>query len=332
VTLGFIQIRSRPRCLTFPNLKPEILVQTDVSHTPTLSMLRGPGPAAGKLSSSQAFCSQPNPIPCRSVTAGSLRRHAAAGGSAYVLAAGVVCTLLLCPPPRPFSTAGYRRKATAMMPPVSQRGLLCISVAEQSLAATLQILEGREMAEIRIDLMYPAVSKQDLCTIFGAAKDMPIIVTVREVGGEEGWGELRRELLLLGIRSGATHVDIEVEAPDAWKAEMIAEARKHSVKVIVSHHNYERTPPTDELTRIIEQCFATVRSYLSLVPSPSPSLSGSLSAVGIWDGTKAEKTGRRGQISPSLLSLRGVWRHCPVVASIALVRTRLSNSPEHPSA
>jgi hypothetical protein len=40
VTLGFIQIRSRPRCLTFPNLKPEILVQTDVSHTPTLSMLR----------------------------------------------------------------------------------------------------------------------------------------------------------------------------------------------------------------------------------------------------------------------------------------------------
>ena len=38
----------------------------------------------------------------------------------------------------------------------------------------------------------------------------PLIVTCRDVGGEEGWGPLRKELLELGITGGGTHVDIEV--------------------------------------------------------------------------------------------------------------------------
>ncbi len=37
-----------------------------------------------------------------------------------------------------------------------------------------------------------------------------MIATCRDVGGEEGWGPLRKELLELGITGGATHVDIEV--------------------------------------------------------------------------------------------------------------------------
>ena len=60
-----------------------------------------------------------------------------------------------------------------------------------------------------------------------AARDLPIIVTCRDVGGQDGWGPLRKELLTLGITGGATHVDIEVEAPAAWKEEMIALARQN---------------------------------------------------------------------------------------------------------
>lgn len=37
-----------------------------------------------------------------------------------------------------------------------------------------------------------------------------MIATCRDVGGQEGWGPLRKELLQLGITGGATHVDIEV--------------------------------------------------------------------------------------------------------------------------
>jgi hypothetical protein len=69
-------------------------------------------------------------------------------------------------------------------------------------------------------------------------------------------GPLRKELLVQGITGGASHVDIEVEAPAEWKEELIALAKKHNVKAIVSHHNYECTPPTTELLRIVEQCFA----------------------------------------------------------------------------
>lgn len=119
----------------------------------------------------------------------------------------------------------------------------------------------------------PAVCPAAACL----RRDIPIIVTCREVGGEEGWGPLRKDLLSLGITGGATHVDIEVEAPTVWKEEMIALARQNGalpllslpscwlpsaivcavadVKVIVSHHNYDSTPDTVELRRIVEECF-----------------------------------------------------------------------------
>jgi hypothetical protein len=51
----------------------------------------------------------------------------------------------------------------------------------------VQAIAGQEMAEIRVDLMFPAVSKEELAQIYKV--DMPMIVTVREVGGQEGWGQ-----------------------------------------------------------------------------------------------------------------------------------------------
>lgn len=80
------------------------------------------------------------------------------------------------------------------------------------------------------------------CPLLGACSDIPTICTCRDVGGEEGWGALRKELLELGITGGATHVDIEVEAPKEWKEEMVALAKKHNVLVIISHHNYVSQP------------------------------------------------------------------------------------------
>eukprot|EP01047_Picozoa_sp_COSAG01_P041370 COSAG01_NODE_3546_length_5949_cov_2.806700_2_plen_219_part_00 len=59
------QILSRPRCLTFPNLKPEILVQTDVSLTLTLACFES-GLAAGKLSRRVQILIQPESGPSQS--------------------------------------------------------------------------------------------------------------------------------------------------------------------------------------------------------------------------------------------------------------------------
>ena len=84
-----------------------------------------------------------------------------------------------------------------------------------------------------MDLMYPAIKQDGFKKIYArytrvpqspssclpqqpdersprVCSDIPMIVTCRDVGGEEGWGPLRRELLELGITSGGTHVDIEV--------------------------------------------------------------------------------------------------------------------------
>jgi 3-dehydroquinate dehydratase-1 len=48
----------------------------------------------------------------------------------------------------------------------------------------------------------------------------------------------------------------QVEAPPEWKKEMVALAKKHNVKVIISHHNYDSTPSAERLEEIVTECFA----------------------------------------------------------------------------
>ena len=126
---------------------------------------------------------------------------------------------------------------------------ICVSIANCTVGECVKALAGQEMAEIRMDSI-SGLKPEDVRGIF--SRKTRLIATCRPGGmGEEG----RKKLLLAAIGAGAAYVDIEVEAPDGYKKEIIAAARARKCQVIVSFHDYKKTPVREELEQTIGWCF-----------------------------------------------------------------------------
>lgn len=127
--------------------------------------------------------------------------------------------------------------------------MICVAVAERTLEGCLRGIAGAELAEIRLD--HGALTPEEIRQLFG--QKVPLIATCRP--GILSDGERARQLLA-AIDAGAAYVDVEIEAALSLRAEVLARARERGCKVIVSFHDYERTPSRSELDAIVEQCAA----------------------------------------------------------------------------
>lgn len=128
--------------------------------------------------------------------------------------------------------------------------MICVSVTEKNPATLLSVANSCEMAEIRIDLC--CLDEVSVEQIFSKLT-VPAIATCRPQYCEDG----RRALLLKkAIVTGAKFVDVEIESEVAFKSDVIACAKEHDCKVIVSYHNYENTPSHDELCGIVAECYS----------------------------------------------------------------------------
>ena len=126
--------------------------------------------------------------------------------------------------------------------------MICVSIAEKTAESCLQALKRVDFAEIRIDKM--AVGIEDVKRIF--SRHPKLIATFRPGLADD---KKRKELLSAAIEAGAAFVDVEVEASDRYKKTIVGMARTAGCKVIISYHNFERTPKKAELEHIIEWCF-----------------------------------------------------------------------------
>ncbi len=126
--------------------------------------------------------------------------------------------------------------------------MICVSLAESSVTECLRALKGIEFAEIRIDKM--SLDINDLKKIFSSHPRL--IGTCRPGTMDEA---MRISLLREAIRAGAAYIDIEVDAGDASKREIVQEARSKGCRVIISYHNLIKTPARAELEHIIDWCF-----------------------------------------------------------------------------
>jgi 3-dehydroquinate dehydratase-1 len=126
--------------------------------------------------------------------------------------------------------------------------MICVSLAEPSVAACLAALKGLDFAEIRMDMM--KLTLEEIPQLFSGNR--ALIATCRPGGRSD---EERKRLLMRAIASGATFVDVEIESETAYREEIVAKARSHSCRVIVSHHDYEGTPGRSELEACVSACF-----------------------------------------------------------------------------
>lgn len=127
--------------------------------------------------------------------------------------------------------------------------MICVAISDKDLRKCIALLTEVEMAEIRLDLT--EFDDEAIDAVF--AQDVPLIATCRpdNYTEKEQYFKLRR-----AIEAGAAYVDIEIEASDEQRNALIDIAKKHDCKVIISYHNYEKTPGMRELFTIADDCYA----------------------------------------------------------------------------
>lgn len=122
--------------------------------------------------------------------------------------------------------------------------MFCVSIAESGFNNILENIKGVEMAEIRLekaDLTSSQISK-----LFETHSNL--IATCRA----EGLTNSRRlQILKTAIDSGAAWIDIEIESEDAYLEELRNYAKAKGCRVIISYHNYEKTPDNERLNQIL---------------------------------------------------------------------------------
>lgn len=126
--------------------------------------------------------------------------------------------------------------------------MICVSLAEKTFKDCMKALEGVEFAEIRMDKM--DVTAEEVNTLFSSHSKL--IATCRS--GFQSKDE-SLELLLTAVRAGAVYIDIEMESDEDFKKPITKEAKKTGCRLIISYHNFERTPDKQELNRIVQSCF-----------------------------------------------------------------------------
>jgi 3-dehydroquinate dehydratase-1 len=165
--------------------------------------------------------------------------------------------------------------------------MICASLAEKDVNKCLQALDNVEMAEIRIDLA--EFSNEEIRTVFSRRRKTIATCRPGKIKDEE-----RVEMLKIAIESGATFVDIEYEASPDYKKDLIDFAHNHQCDVIISYHNYDRTPELDELEEIVQACYtqgadmAKIATHVNVNRDNSKILSlykapGRLVAIGMGD-------------------------------------------------
>lgn len=113
--------------------------------------------------------------------------------------------------------------------------MICVSLAEQTLNGYLMSLQGVDFAEIRLDMTDLTVP--EVTQLFSVHPRL--IATCRPGPFPD---DHRRGLLIAAIAGGAAYVDVEVDSEAAYREGILAMARSRGCTIIVSFHDYEKTP------------------------------------------------------------------------------------------
>ncbi len=126
--------------------------------------------------------------------------------------------------------------------------MICIAISDNQIEHCISALDSAEMAEIRLDLtdFHP----REINRIF--SHSTPTIATCRP---DKKGTQIQLERLTAAIEAGAAYVDVEVEAERGHLEKIVSFARKQGCKVIISYHNFEKTPGLKELYNIMDQCY-----------------------------------------------------------------------------
>jgi 3-dehydroquinate dehydratase type I len=132
------------------------------------------------------------------------------------------------------------------------KAVICAPVTETSLDAAVQVSNSAEtdLVELRLDFLR---DYGGLAAIRRIKK--PIIATCmpKWEGGRFAGTEKERIAVLKEACRYAKYVSVELKTDKILRGSLIKEARKNKVKVIISHHDYNKTPADKEIKKTIRK-------------------------------------------------------------------------------
>ena len=126
--------------------------------------------------------------------------------------------------------------------------MICVSILERTVEGLLAALDGVPFAEVRLDPLRP--SSAEMKRIF--SREARLVATMRP--GSLGEDE-RVSFLVEAITCGADLVDVELEMSRELRTGVIEKANAADCRVIVSFHDFDRTPTKETLETIVNRCF-----------------------------------------------------------------------------
>jgi 3-dehydroquinate dehydratase-1 len=126
--------------------------------------------------------------------------------------------------------------------------MICVCLSETDFEKCLEMAKKFELSEVRLDLT--GFSKSQIERIFSSGAKL--IATCRPGVFSD---EERKNRLITAVKSGAKYVDIEFETDYAFKRDIISAAVGTKCDIIISYHNFDFTPPREQLKVIVNQGF-----------------------------------------------------------------------------
>ncbi|KAJ8490329.1 hypothetical protein OPV22_012050 [Ensete ventricosum] len=135
--------------------------------------------------------------------------------------------------------------------------LLCVPLVSKTVEQMVADMAaakacGADLIEIRLDHLSNFDPRRDLQLLLGD-RPLPALVTYRpkwEGGEYEGDDKQRFQALCLAMELGAEYVDVELKVAEDF-VRLISEKKPENFKLIISSHNYQSTPSSEELSSLV---------------------------------------------------------------------------------
>lgn len=127
--------------------------------------------------------------------------------------------------------------------------MLCASLGNNSFEECRRSASRYPFIELRLDMLN--LSSEEIAAL--CSMPAGVIATCRCSG--MGEAEQRRRLLS-AVQSGASYMDLEIEASDEQTESLKSAARTNGAQFILSYHDFSGTPARCELEKLIDRCFS----------------------------------------------------------------------------
>ena len=145
-------------------------------------------------------------------------------------------------------------------------GTLCIPIVETTMGkALIAIKKANRLADL-IELRVDYLRNLELPLLLQNRKKPFIVTNRRKEEGGQYRGEERRRLSVLqeAIDLGADYIDVELANQRSWLQDLVK--NKRETQVILSFHDFRRTPSLKELQRISWRMIQLGADVIKVVP------------------------------------------------------------------